>query len=377
MPKKILIVAGEPSGDLHASRLVASLKAIVPDLEFAGIGGALMKREGVRVLFDITKLALVGYLEVVRNLATVARAWSSVMREVKTNPPDLAILVDYPGFNLRLAKALKRRSIRIVYYISPQVWAWAPERIKIIKGSVEKMIVFFPFEEDLYRTHGVNVEWVGHPLAETAQSALTRDEAVRKFGLDCAKRTIALLPGSRAMEVRHHFGLMIEAARLIAWKVPSVQFIVSRFPGMDERLYTIGGAGPPIDVKFITGDTYDMVRAADFAIVASGTAVLETAILGTPMVIVYRASLPTYVAFKIVCRLPHIGIVNIIAGREVVPEFLQYDATPEQISERVLEFLASAPALRKMRDDLCAVTVSLGAAGSVRRAAQAIAPYLR
>ncbi|MFA5146695.1 MAG: lipid-A-disaccharide synthase [Candidatus Omnitrophota bacterium] len=376
-PKKILIVAGEPSGDLHASNLVKDLKSLDPSLRFFGLGGNLSREAGVDVVYDISKLALIGLVEVIKNLSAVKAARSAVIGRIGRERPDLAILVDYPGFNLRLARYLKKRGIPVVYYISPQVWAWGAGRIKIIKECVRKVVVFFKFEEELYRRHGIEAEWVGHPLMETVKATLPRSETLKRYGLSQDKMTVALLPGSRTLEVTALLTPMLSAAALIKNRVKNVQFVIAKFKDLPAALYKNIMKGSGVDIALAEGDTYNIVAAADFAIVASGTATLETALLGKPFLLVYKVNFLTYVASQIVLRTPFLGLANIIAGREIVPELLQFDVTPEKIAERAVSILADDKRRAGIVSSLRSVAASLGTPGASERAARAIFPLLR
>lgn len=375
--KKILIVAGEPSGDLHAANLVRDLRPLENDLEFFGLGGSLSKKAGVRTVFDISSLALVGLGEVLKNIFTVGKVFKGLLREVDSERPDLAILVDYPGFNLRLAGELKKRSIPVVYYISPQVWAWGRDRIEIIKRCVKKILVFFKFEEDLYKASGIDAEFIGHPILDTVKTSITKSEARKKYGLQEKSLTVALLPGSRALEVKKLLPVMAAAAKIIVSRIPEARFIIAKYADLPSGMYEgiVDSSGLKIEVA--DGDTYNVLNAADFAIVASGTATLETAIIGTPLVITYKANLLTYIAYKFVATIPFIGIVNIIAGKEIAPELLQYDATPEKISDMVISIWSDPARMAKMRDELGRVRSSLGPAGASMRAAQTILKLLQ
>jgi len=376
MPKNILIVAGEPSGDLHASNLVSDLRSLNKDLWFFGIGGSKLKKAGVDIVFDISQLALIGLTEVLKNIFTVGKAYASVISRIDAVKPDLAILVDYPGFNLRLAKALKKRSIPVVYYISPQVWAWGRDRVNIIKRCVRKIIVFFKFEEELYKTYGIDAEFVGHPLLDVVKVDLPKKDFFKKYGLSEDGPTIALLPGSRALEVKSLFRTMISASRLIKEDIPGARFIVSKHPDIRIDLYEDAIRGLGLEIKLIEGDTYNMVAASDFAIVASGTATLETAIIGTPLVIIYKANIITYLLYKIVADIKFIGLPNIIAGKEIAPELLQYDAAPEKIAKRVMELVSDGKKLSAARRELAYIKGLLGRPGASMRAAEAIARLL-
>lgn len=370
--KNILIVCGEPSGDLHASNLVRDLKSLDNSLRFFGMGGPMSKKAGVDIVVDISDLALIGLVEVLKNIFTVGQAYRSILKAADAGKPDLAILVDYPGFNLRLAAELKRRSIPVVYYISPQVWAWGRDRINIIKKCVKKILVFFKFEEELYRTYGVDAEFVGHPLLDTVKVTAPGEEFRKKHGLSSNGKVLALLPGSRRGEVTALLPVMAGAAAILKKSGKDIQFIASKHPGLDTEIYRRILKPHGIDVKLIEGSTYDIVGSSDMACVASGTATLETAIIGTPLVITYKVSLGTYIAYKIVANTPFLGIVNIIAGKEVAPEFLQYEATPENIAAKLSELISDESKLKAMRGELMRVKASLGSPGASMRAARAI-----
>ena len=375
--KNILIVSGEPSGDLHASNLVKDLKSLKPDIKFFGLGGNLCKEAGVEIDFDITKLAVVALVDVWKNIFTIGRVFKGLLKKVDLKKCDLAILVDYPGFNLRLAKELKKRNIPVIYYISPQVWAWAPERIEIIKKCVAKILVFFKFEEDLYKKNGINAEFVGHPLLETVRPSLSKDEILKKYNLADTKKIIALLPGSRAMEVKMLLKIMLGTAKKISKDMKDVRFVVVKYRGLSSELYEKIVKDSGVEIKMIEGDVHNILAAADFAIVASGTATLETAIIGTPFIITYKTGLINYIAYKIVAKIKVLGLVNVISGKVIVPEFLQYDATPEKLARASLDILNNPAKKAAMLSDLKAVKNSLGTPGARARAAKAILPYLQ
>lgn len=375
--KTILISAGEPSGDLHASDLVKDLKALEPGLRFFGLGGSLSKKAGVEILFDITNLALVGLVEVWKNIFTVRRAWKRVMSKIDSERPDLAILVDYPGFNLRLAGELKKRSIPVIYYISPQVWAWGRDRVNIIKRCVKKILVFFRFEEELYRTYGIDAEFVGHPLLDTVKTTLPKKDVLKKHNLSEGKTTVALLPGSRKNEIKTLLPLMLGGAGIIKEKMGDVQFIIAKHPDLPFALYgDLIRKGFP-DIAVAEADTYDVVGACDLAIVASGTATLETAIIGTPHIIIYKVNLITYIAAHLIADVRFLGIVNVMNRRFVVPELIQFDASPENIAAKSIAMMGDANRLAAMREELRLIKASLGSPGASKRAAAAILPFLQ
>ena len=376
MPKRILIVAGEPSGDLHASNLVRDLRSLRADLEFFGIGGELSRKAGVDIVFDITGLALVGVVEVIKHLSVVKEAHDAVIARIDSTRPDLAILVDYPGFNLKLAGDLAKRSIPVAYYISPQLWAWGRQRIHIIKRCVKKVVVFFKFEEDLYKSNGIDAEFVGHPLLDVVKVSSSKDEAFKRYGLSKDKRTIAILPGSRESEIKIFLPTLARAADIIRKDLGNVQFVISKHHGRAAGLYETALKGASFDYRFVEGDLHNIVAASDFAIVASGTATLETAMLGTPLIVVYKANILTYMLYKLVVTIPFLGIVNVIASKEVAPELLQFNMTPEKIAAKTVELLSDPARLASMRGDLAAVKRSLGSPGASLRAARAILPLL-
>jgi len=378
MPKNILIVSGEPSGDLHASNLVKELKKSKSGLEFFGLGGNLSKEAGVEIAFDISKLAIVGLVDALTNIFTIGKIFRGILRRVDSKKCDLAILVDYPGFNLRLAKELKKRDIPVIYYISPQVWAWGENRIEIIKKCVTKILVFFKFEEELYKKNGVNAQFIGHPLAEKVKAGASQDQILKKYSLSDSGPIIALLPGSRATEVKTLLNIMVEAAKLIDKELPGAQFVVAKYKNLPLELYESATKhSGVINIRLADGDAYDILSVSGFAIVASGTATLETAIIGTPFVITYRTNLVNYIAYKIVAKIKILGLVNWIAGRIIVPEFLQYDATPEKLAGASLEIIRSGSKRTEMLAELKKVRDSLGAPGASSRAAAAILPYLQ
>jgi len=374
--KKVLIVAGEPSGDLHASDLVRNLKGLSPDIKFFGIGGKLSREAGVEIVYDISELAIVGLIEVIRHIKPIREAFRAVYSRIDSESPDLAILIDYPGFNLKLAKELKKRSIPVAYYISPQVWAWGGGRVNIIRDCVKKIVVFFKFEEEFYKGHGVNAEFVGHPLLDTVKPALSKAKILKRYSLDEKKCTIALLPGSRSREVKGLLGIMLASAKMIAGKLKDVQFVISKFEGLGRELYERAAAQAGLDVTIADGDTYNILFASDFAIVASGTATLETAIIGTPHIITYKINPLTYAIIRAISRLRFAGLANIIAGKEIVPELLQYKATPRDIAAKSIELLGDKDKFEAMKRDLAGIRNSLGSPGASLRAAQAILPLL-
>src|SRR4030042_1145131 len=320
--KNILIVAGEASGDLHASRLVRAIKEIYPEVNFSGLGGEELKKEGVNLYCNIVDLAVVGFVEVLKHLKEFREIFRNLLKEVDKAKPDLAILVDYPGFNLRLAGELKKRGVPIIYYISPQVWAWGENRIKTIKKLVDRMLVLFKFEELLYRKYDVPASFVGHPLLDIVEPKSSKEELFREFGLNLNNPTFALLPGSREKEIKTLLPIMLDTAALIYQDLGAhIQFLILRSEAVKEDLFHKILVRYKLPIRLVSGRTYDGLAASNFALVASGTATLETAILGIPMVILSKVSLPTWLYLKMQIKIPYIGLVNVVKGEKFIAEF--------------------------------------------------------
>jgi len=368
--KKILIVAGEPSGDLHAANLVKSIKDIYPQVEFSGLGGRNLKNQGLKPYYDPTSLAVVGFFEVLKNLKVFRRIFIRLLKEIDKDKPDLAILVDYPGFNLRLAEELHKRSIPVVYYISPQIWAWGTERIKIIKKTVSKMIVFFPFEEELYKKHGIDASCVGHPLLDFVNPGLSKEEAFKRLKIDPNKITLALLPGSREKEINSLLPIMLETARVInEYFFGRIQFLILRSPAIKEDIFQRALSGYKLPLRVISDMHYDGLSASDFALVCSGTATLETAIIGVPMAVLYKVNFLTWAYIRILIKIPYIGLVNVVGGRKIVEEFIQFDCYPKKICDYVIPLLHDKSRLHRLKLELSSIKDSLGKAGASLRAA--------
>ena len=370
--KKILIVSGEPSGDLHASNLIKDLKSLDPGLEFFGLGGRLSEKAGAEILYDIADLAIIGIVDVVKNGLKIRSAHKKLIERIDAAKPDLAILVDYPGFNLHLAPQLHKRNIPIVYYISPQVWAWGAHRIALIRRYVKKIIVFFKFEEELYKKHGIDAAFVGHPLLDTVKPGHDKAWVFAKYGLSEGKTTIALLPGSRMSEVGSLLPVMIESCKILDKRLGGAQFILSKHAGLPIEPYKKAAYGSGPKVSLAEGDTYDIIAASDLAIAASGTVTLETAILGTPYVLVYKSDLLNYIAYLMVRKTRYLGIANIVAGKAIIPEFLQFDMTPDRVSGAAVDILTHEDKRSKMASDLEGVRLALGSPGASKRAAAII-----
>lgn len=375
--KNILIVAGEASGDIHAARLVNEITLLNPKVSFFGLGGQRLKTAGVELYYDIVKLAVVGIWEVVKNYPKFRRIFNGLLDEIDGRKPHAAILVDYPGFNLRLVKELKKRGIPVIYYISPQIWAWGEERITLIKETVSLMIVLFKFEENIYKKHGVPVKWTGHPLIENIKVTADKESFSRQQGFEEKTPIIALLPGSRLKEVKVLLPIMLESCRIIndKLKIPA-QLMIIRSPTVKEKIFSRIISRHKIPVKTITDNAYDAVSASDFALVASGTATLETAILKVPMAILYKVSFLTWAFGKLTIKIPYIGLVNVVRGEKLIEEFIQYDARPERIASYVIETLQDPEKIRSIKTSLAEIAESIGEKGASRRAAEAVNSFL-
>jgi lipid-A-disaccharide synthase len=367
--KKILIIAGEASGDLHGSNLVKAMKDKDPSLVFYGVGSRNMRDAGVSMLADASEISVVGATEVLTHIGAICRVYTKLKRFLREERPDLVILIDFPDFNILIGKAARKLGVPILYYISPQVWAWRKGRVNTLAKLVTAMMVVFPFEVDLYRDAGVDVRFVGHPLADVVMSAYTREGARAFLGIARDRRTIALLPGSRKQEIMHLLPDMLKAAAILRGRFPDVQFVLPVAPTLAHGLVERYVAESGVPVRIIDGQVYDVLRASDAAIVTSGTATLETGLMAVPMVIVYRISRLSYLIGRLFIHVKHIGLVNIVAGRTVVPELIQDDVTPEKIAGAIETLLADQGKHKQVENDLRQVRVKLGEGGASSRAA--------
>ena len=372
MARKILIIAGEASGDLYGAHLVLRLKKKWPDAKFSGVGGAKMKEAGVNIIRALDEISIIGVSEIFLKLKVIKNLFSLLRAKIDEERFDLGILVNYPGFNLRLAKILKEKKIPVVFYSSPQVWAWGKWRLEAIKRYVDKMIVFFKFEEAFYKRNGIGAELVGHPLVDIVK-AEGYDLGIKKGG---RAKTISLVPGSRESEVKNLFPIMLEAAKEIYSKNKDLRFLVTKHPQLPPQMYLRAMEGYKLPLSLIDGKIYDCLKESDLAIAASGSVTLEAAILKTPMVIIYRLSFLTGILFLIFARLANIGLVNIVAGKRIMPELVQYHCTPEKIAKEVIDILSDARRYKKMKEDLELIDTLIGPSGASDRAAASIAKLL-
>jgi len=375
--RKVLIVAGEASGDLHGSNLVREMLRIDPGLSFKGIGGRRMADAGVRILANASDMAVVGLTEVASRLKLIAANFFRLKRMLREEKPDLVILIDYPDFNLPLAKAARREGLRVFYYISPQVWAWRRGRIDRLKRDVDRMAVILPFEESFYRKAGMEVNFVGHPLLDAVKRKYSRKEALARIGLDAGRPVIAILPGSREGEVRRILPAMLSAGKLLRERIPDAQFVLTLADTLDAGLIEEYTRASSVPVRIVADDAYDAVGASDAAMVASGTATVETALLEVPMIVVYRVSLPTYWVGRMVVRVENIGMVNIIAGKTIAPEFIQDGADPERMADAIYDLLHNRSKHEAVKEELRKIRKKLGEPGAAGRAAGLAVELLR
>lgn len=368
-PKKIMIVVGEASGDLHGAQLVRALYQRDADLEIFGVAGEGLKREGIKVRFDVAQLTGMGFTELAGNLGSLWRAYRELRRALQEERPDLLILIDFPEFNLRLAHLAKALGVPVLYYVSPQVWAWRQQRIRKIARWVDQMAVVFPFEVPLYEKAGVKVCFVGHPLLDVARATEPPETTLARCGLTASKPTIALLPGSRRREIAFHLPVLLEAAERLSREM-EVQFVLIRASTVDRGYFDGMVARTSLSVPISLGNTYNILNACALAWTASGTATLETALMLKPMVIIYRLSWLTYALARLLVRVRNIGMVNIIAGETVVPELIQGAVTPERILKESQMLLRDSGLYGRVVEKLKSVRERLGTPGAAGRVAE-------
>lgn len=372
---RVMVSCGEASGDLYAGALAAEIRRIEPDADIFGFGGERLQSAGARLIGDYRGFSVTGLAEALR---VVPRSWRMLRRlaaAAEAERPSVFVAIDFPDFNFRLARMLRRLGVPVVYYVSPQLWAWRPGRMATMKRLAARVLVIFPFEAPLYRDAGVPVEFVGHPLVDLARADVPRAAFLAALGLDPAAPTIALLPGSRRNELRAILPNLADAARLIAGRVPRAQFVVARAPNLETALYDPIAApafagGPPIAI--VEGRADDVLAASDVVVTASGTATVQAALHERPMVIVYRLSPLTYRLGKPFVRVDTYGMVNLVAGRRIVAELIQDGFTPETVADETVHLLTDEMRAGQMRAALRDVREKLGAPGASRRAAEAV-----
>lgn len=366
-PVRVLMIAGEASGDMHGAGVVRELGRSAPGVETFGVGGDAMAAEGMRLVRHIRDVSFMGFVEVVKNLGTIRSMEAELRAALEPEPPDAAVLIDYPGFNLRFARVLKRKQVPVLYYISPQVWAWHKGRVKTMRGLVDQMNVVFPFEVEIYRRAGIPVECVGHPLVERLGASQDREAFRASLGVRPDGRLLGLFPGSRMQEIERIFPVMLDAAARVRQETGATVAVgVAANLG---REALSGFAGPYRDVQLVEGRTYDLMQHADAGIVTSGTATLEMGWFGTPMAIVYRTSPVTFAIGRMLVDVPAIGLANIVAGQKIVPEFIQHQMTADAVASSVVRMLNDAAYREEMVRGLSVIKERLGGPGASSRVA--------
>ena len=358
--KSVVIVAGEASGDLHASNLARELLKLDPEINISGMGGYNMRRAGVDILIDASDLAVVGLVEVLANYRKIKAALNKLKKTITESPPDLLVLVDYQEFNQKLAAYAKSIGIKVLFYIGPQVWAWRPNRVYKMGRIVDQMAVIFPFEVELYETANVPVEFTGHPLVDEVAPDKSTEEARELLELD-QLQTVGLFPGSRKAEIKRILPVMLEAADHLLQKNPELQFVLPLAQSLDDEiLFPYLDKLFGLNVRVINGRTYDVMQACDAIITASGTATLEIALMGIPMAIVYKISPLSYFILKHMVSIDRIGLVNIVAGKDITKEFLQRTAKPEKIADEIMRILSDTDYNKTIREQLSGIRNKLG-----------------
>lgn len=372
-----MIIAGESSGDLYGSELAKLLKELDPDITLEGIAGPKMRRAGVEPLLFSEDVTAIGFIEVLGKVPFLWGVYKSLQKRLSSGKYSFLILIDFPGFNLVLAKAARRLGIPVIYYISPQVWAWRRGRVKKIRKRVDKMLVILPFEEEFYKDTGVNAKFVGHPLIDFVKPSRSREEMCRQFSLDGEKPVVGLLPGSRNSEVRYMFPHILKAAEIIKREIPEVQFVLPLAETIKEKILKeyLGENRPGI--RIIKGLTYDTIHISDFLIAVSGTVTLEAGLLGKPMLIMYRGSFPSWILAETLRRVPFFGLVNLVAGKMIVPEIKQYQVNPKRIAAISLKALQDSEYRASVSSELVKVKKVLGEPGVSLRCAREILDFLK
>ena len=349
---RVMIIAGEASGDQHSAKLVEAVHAKNPDVEFYGIGGEHMRAAGVKTLVDSAEMAVVGLVEIWAHRKVIFGALAQMRELLKINPPDLLILTDYPEFNLRLAKTAKQLGIKVLFYISPQIWAWRQWRVKKIRNLVDMMAVIFPFEEAFYLKHHVPVRFVGHPLANEVHASADKNTLCQEFGLDPNKPVVGLFPGSRRSEVKRLAATLFETAQQLKQHDPDIQFLLPVASTLNKTIFNDYMTDNTPAINMIEGRSYDVMQACDTIITVSGTVTLEIALIGTPLVIINRISPISYHLVKHLIKIDHIGLCNIVANKRVAPEFIQHDATVKNISKETIRILTDNTYRNTIREGL-------------------------
>ncbi len=370
MPR-ILIVTGEASGDLHGANLARALKDADPTVSLAGTGGAAMQAAGVRLVGDIGRLDIVGMVGPM-TLVAVLRQFLAMRRVLRAEPWDAVVFIDHPGMNLRYARLARAAGLRVIYYIAPQIWAWNARRIHAIKRRVDHVLVILPFEKPLYDQAGIPCTFVGHPLLDAVAPSYDRLSLRKAYGVDEVARVIALLPGSRSGEVQSLLPVLLDAAARLLRRHPKTQFLLAQASTIPDNLLGPLLRDSPVPLTVVKEQASEVMAAADLVLVASGTATLQAAIVGTPMVLLYRTTPVTYWLARWLIRVKWIGLVNLVANRSVVPELIQAAATADKLCDEAVRILEDPSVSQTMKQSLMQVRAALGLPGASRRAAEVV-----
>ncbi|MBW1737339.1 MAG: lipid-A-disaccharide synthase [Deltaproteobacteria bacterium] len=375
--KFVVIVAGEASADLHGSNLVKAMKQLAPGIVFWGVGGKNMEQAGVKILFSSSDMAVVGITEVFRKLRTIARASGRLKHILRSKRPDLLILIDYPDFNIHIARTAKRFQVPVLYYISPQVWAWRRGRVRKIARRIDRMAVILPFEKTFYGKRGVSVDYVGHPLLDALPEEVDKQQVGVELGLEQGYPVVGLLPGSRKEEIRNLLPVMVKSVQILGRRYPKIRCRLSLAPTIEARFVQSFTENSSVEIEVIPGGTYETLGNCHVALVASGTATLETALMGVPMVIAYKVSPFSYWVGRIVVRVPYIGLVNLVAGEEVVPELIQDKVVPDRLAHEALTILEDPGIRENMIKKLKGIKERLGRLGASEATAKIALEMMR
>lgn len=372
---RVFFLAGEQSGDLHGSLVIRHLRRINPEVKVDGIGGPMMKEAGMNCIHSSDELAVIGFVEVLKNIRHLYAILNDVREWFEKERPDMVILIDYPGFNQRVAEIAKKMGIYVLYYICPQVWAWHASRVKKFTRLISEAVVVFPFEVDIWSRANARVKWFGHPLIGIAQPSAPAETLRKEMQLK-ESRVVSLLPGSRSQEIYYILPALLDAAELILKEKPDTRFLLPAASTIDDSRILEHLKGRNLPVTLLRGQTYDAISVSDLCLVASGTATLETAIIGVPMIVVYKVNWLTSLISKFVISAQHIGLPNVIAGKRIVPEFIRGDFKPQLIANEAIKILDDPERMNSMRLELAKVRESLGEPGASRRVAEHISTRL-
>ncbi|HIL77752.1 MAG: lipid-A-disaccharide synthase [Methyloprofundus sp.] len=370
LSKKVMLVSGESSGDQHGANLFLELKKRSADIQGIGMGGKKMAEAGIDIQYDSSNIGVIGVIEVIKRYAEIKRALNAMQSLLLEQRPDLLICVDYKEFNFKLAGFAKKNGIKVLFYVSPQIWAWRPGRVVKYGKVIDMMAVIFPFEVPFYEKENVPVRYVGHPSVETAHAKRSRDEDFKEYGLAMDQPVVGILPGSRTDEINRMLPVMLRAAERIQKEIPGVQFVLPQADSVSDELLQASFQQSSIEVTNIKNQFHDVVQCCDAVMTVSGTATLEIALLNVPMLVAYKLSTITYLLAKILVDTEFIGLPNIIAGKSVVKEFIQYQATPENLAQEIIHLLTDKQYAATVRDGLQTVKIEVGKGGGSENMAE-------